>query len=301
MSLKTGSRFPINLKLALDETIKIYSHDDYLASDPILFPKQYNRKEDIEIISLLSCLFAYGNVRSIKSFLAPIFQTLGPTPYHSLATRDDFYTKALKEISYYRFQTKADNIIFLKAISSICEAHRKSKTNSPIFESAFLDDGVEFEPIFGISKFQKFLESNITFVSDSKALSPGLRFLIGDPQSKSPKKRICLFLRWMVRDGFPDFGIYKQIRKEQLAFPLDVHIQRLIKILGISKRKTFILSEAKLVSEYFKLLNPDDPLLYDFFLTRVGMIQKCKGVKVAAICNQCKLEDVCLIGSATGN
>ncbi|MDZ4727051.1 MAG: TIGR02757 family protein [Leptospira sp.] len=293
--------FPSELKEALNQVIEIYNHPKYLSTDPICFPKEYNSPLDIEVISLLTCLFAYGNVKAIRSFLSPLFLNLGPSPYLTLATKNSDYHNTLKNISYYRFQTREDNLILLKSISEILTIHYSRRSQKPIFESLFLNDNELFIPFEGISNFQSTLETQILTTSKQKQLTRGLCFLIGDPKAKSAKKRICLFLRWMVRKNFPDFGLYQKIKSSDIPFPLDVHIQRLIRILGISQNKTYGLKESLLIRDYFRKLSPEDPLLYDFYLTRVGMIQKCQGKRINEICSECKLERVCLIGSATGN
>ncbi|TGN18378.1 TIGR02757 family protein [Leptospira idonii] len=292
--------FPRALKLSLDKAQKFYSDPKYLESDPILFPSRYTNSLDREIVSLFSALFAYGNVKAIQQFLAPLFLDLGDHPYLALAEKNRFFETAKKNIKYYRFQTQADNRLFLDIVSDIASETKQSKDNSPLFETYFLnEDG--FDPIEGISLFQTIFTKKILSQTGKKQLSPGLKFLIGEPLSKSAKKRICLFLRWMVRDKFPDFGIYKKILPNQIPFPLDVHIQRLIGILGISERKTFGIKESILIRDYFKNFYPDDPLLYDFCLTRVGIIRKCRGIQVEEICSICEIREACRIGSATGN
>ncbi len=293
--------FPSELKKALDEITRTYKNPSYLQTDPIIFPHRYKNSVDIEIISLLSCLYAYGNVKSIKNFLESIFKLLGPNPYECFLEKQESLERKFSQINYYRFQTNNDNRNILLTLSSIIKKHDKNGRPGPIFESYFLEGLECFEPQKSISSFQAKLNQQLLQESKTNKLTRGLRFLIGDPKSQSAKKRICLFLRWMVRDQFPDFGIYKLISPRGLAFPLDVHVQRLIKILGISDRKNFGIKEGILVRDFFQKMNPDDPLLYDFYLTRVGMIQKCRGIKIDSICGGCGLRSVCLIGSATGN
>lgn len=299
--MKEDEAFPVALKLALQETIIEYRQDKYLESDPILFPRRYQNPFDIEIIGLLSCLYAYGNVKAIKGFLNPFFLALGPSPYLTFTENKHTLHRIANQMGYYRFQTAEDNAILLFSLASIVKHHAKTKSIQPIFESYFLNQSGSFEPDAGITSFQRQLESYILKFTNENQLTRGLRFLIGDPNSKSAKKRICLFLRWMVRTDFPDFGLYTKIHAKDISFPLDVHIQRLIKILGISSRKHYGMRESILVRDFFLKLNKDDPLLYDFYLTRVGMIQKCRGVKINEICDPCSLKTICLIGSATGN
>ncbi|BDA79089.1 TIGR02757 family protein [Leptospira kobayashii] len=294
---------PKELKSALDNAIREYSDIKYLSTDPIIFAHGYKDVKDKEIISLFSALYAYGNVKAIKQFLTPLFENLGPHPYDSINGEDSYFEDTIRKMGYYRFQTKEDNQNFLRAIAGLIRKTIpfNNDKNIGILERYFLDSEDTFDPIPGISRFQEVLQNEVLSLEGTNQISNGLKFLIGEPNSASAKKRICLFLRWMVRSQFPDFAIYKIIRASELPFPLDVHIQRLIKILGISERKTFGMKEAIDVRNFFQKLNPEDPLLYDFYLTRIGMIQKCKGVKIESICSGCKIRSVCKIGSATGN
>ena len=99
----------------------------------------------------------------------------------------------------------------------------------------------------------------------------------------------------MVRNDYPDFGLYQNIKPNQIPYPMDVHIQKLIKVLGIKNQKQIQLNDAFLLTEFFKKINSNDPLLYDFYLTRVGIIDKCRGSFEEKICKVCELREVCLV------
>ncbi|GBF48915.1 hypothetical protein LPTSP4_04190 [Leptospira ryugenii] len=280
------------LHAALEGIKAEFSNDDLISTDPILFPKRYQNPLDIEIVALLSALYAYGNVIAIQRFLEPIFQALGENPYYAFATRSERFEQAIKVVQKYRFQTKEDNENILYALSEILRVHRETDDNNAIFEEFFLFKGSNFEPVSSIARFQKKLLSQL---ESKKPITGGIRFWIGDPESHSAKKRICLFLRWMVRRNHPDFGIYKRISQAEIPFPLDTHIQRLVQILGLSTRKTYGMREAILVRDQFLRLSPEDPLQYDFYLTRVGIIQRCKAKRIESICGGCGLRSVCNI------
>lgn len=286
---------PIDLELLhskLEDLKNKYQNLTYLDTDPICFPKQYKDPLDIEVVSLIACLYAYGNVKSIQGFLKPIFAKLGPSPYQTLKESGTSFHSFLKDLNVYRFQTKKDNQIFFQTLARVVS---ETKQSSPLLESLFLDPNGEFKETVSFQKFQSFWEEELKKTSGKKPLSYGLQFLIGKSTSKSPKKRLSLFIRWMVRTSYPDFGIYQKIRPNQIPFPLDVHIQKLIQILGITNRKSFGSKEAYLIKDFFLKIKPDDPLLYDFYLTRVGIIEKCKAEYQKGVCENCYLKEVCLV------
>lgn len=269
-----------------------YQNLTYLDSDPICFPKQYKDPLDIEVASLISCLYAYGNVKSIQGFLKPLFVLLGPSPYQTLRDSGSEFQSLLQGLKVYRFQTKKDNQVFFQTLARVVS---ESKKKSPLWESKFLDNKKQFQEETSLQNFQRYWEKELRTTMGKKPLTYGLQFLIGKSTAKSPKKRLSLFLRWMVRTSYPDFGIYQKIRPNQIPFPLDVHIQKLIRILGITTRKSFGASDAYLIKDFFLKIKPDDPLLYDFYLTRVGIIEKCKAEYQKDVCEKCYLREVCLV------
>ncbi|TGM79118.1 TIGR02757 family protein [Leptospira levettii] len=280
------------LKKKLENLKNKYQSITYLDTDPICFPKQFKDPLDIEMISLIACFFAYGSVKNIQNFLSPIVSAMGPSPYLFLKQKQSTLEPFLKTLKGYRFQTKNDLVIFFLTLQRIIQKHKPKDT---IFESIFLGREKNFQKETSIQKFQSYWKEELTTTLGNKPLTYGLQFLIGKWDSKSPKKRISLFLRWMVRNHYPDFGIYKQILPSEIPYPMDVHIQKLSKVLGIRNKKQVNLNDAFLLTEYFCLLIPADPLLYDFYLTRVGIIEKCRGSYVEEICKSCELKEVCLV------
>lgn len=269
-----------------------YQNLTYLETDPICFPKQYKDPLDIEVVSLISCLFAYGNVKSIQRFLRPLFTLLGPSPFQTLREAGSNYQTLLQKMQGYRFQTIKDNQTFFQTLVRLIS---ESNNKSPLWESKFLDQAGKFQEESSLLNFQRFWEKELQITLGKKPLTYGLQFLVGKSTTNSPKKRLSLFLRWMVRTSYPDFGIYQKIKPNQIPFPLDVHIQKLIQILGITNRKSFKSSDAYLIKDFFLKIKPDDPLLYDFYLTRVGIIEKCKASYQEGVCEKCYLKEVCLV------
>ncbi|NBU98995.1 MAG: DUF2400 family protein, partial [Spirochaetia bacterium] len=142
--------------------------------------------------------------------------------------------------------------------------------------------------------FQENLKK-IICVSSKISPSDGLKFLIGSCNKNSANKRYNMFLRWMVRDEFPDLGIYSSFKKENLLYPLDTHIVKISKILGFTKRNTINNKMSEEITNYFKKINPSDPLIYDFPLSRLGILKYCKTEYNEYICKKCELKNFCSI------
>jgi len=123
-------------------------------------------------------------------------------------------------------------------------------------------------------------------------VSRGLKFLLAGPAGGSACKRLNLFLRWMVRKDDVDLGLWESIDKAKLIVPVDVHIGRLCRILGLYSRKTVSLSAAVEITESFAQIEPSDPVKFDFALSRIGILKGCNG-KYRAECASCELLALC--------
>jgi uncharacterized protein (TIGR02757 family) len=120
----------------------------------------------------------------------------------------------------------------------------------------------------------------------------GLKYLLVSPDGGSACKRLNLFLRWMVRDDDVDTGLWKSIDKTKLIVPVDIHMSRLCKILGLYDRRTVSLPAAIEITESFAEIEPADPVKYDFALSRIGIIENCNGRRRKG-CEFCELFGFC--------
>ncbi len=271
-----------SIRINLDQIAKIYNNPEYLHSDPILFCYRYPKKEDIELVGYIAAMFSYGNVVSIRKFLEVLFSQFQGSPRDVLENQT---IQLSKKISY-RFQTNQDIIDFLTGLQFLLK-------ESPSLESYFLNDQKSTQ--LGIGNFQKKFLKVLQSLSPKKEISSGLRFLVGSGNKDSANKRYHMFLRWMVRDKFPDFGIYSNLSKKNLQYPLDTHIVKLSRILGLTHRKTINSKMVEEITNNVKLFNSEDPLLYDFPLSRLGILKICKTKYIQNICSTCKIKSLCTI------
>ena len=99
---------------------------------------------------------------------------------------------------------------------------------------------------------------------------------VASPQRGSTCKRLNMFLRWMVRrDGNGvDFGLWKKIKPAELICPIDVHVSRVARKLGLIERKQTDWQTAVELTESLQRLDPADPVKYDFALFSLGVDEK---------------------------
>jgi len=123
------------------------------------------------------------------------------------------------------------------------------------------------------------------------------RTLLADPSAGGASKRWCLFLRWMIRKDNVDPGPWSdKVSKARLVIPLDTHVSRIARQLGMVKRKSNDWKTALELTSFLRRLDPNDPVKYDFAICSYGKLGYC--VKNARVnqCENCDLDPVCSHG-----
>jgi len=105
------------------------------------------------------------------------------------------------------------------------------------------------------------------------AQEKSFEFFFPAPCNGSTCKRLNMYLRWMVRrsDGI-DLGIWKNVMPAALIMPVDTHVAAVAARLGLTSRKTVDWAMAEEITDALRLLDPDDPVRFDFSLCRAGMV-----------------------------
>ena len=85
-----------------------------------------------------------------------------------------------------------------------------------------------------------------------------------------------MFLRWMVRKdkNGVDFGIWKNISQAQLVCPLDLHVARVSRKLGLLTRVQTDWKAAIELTQRLREFDPEDPIKYDLALFGLGVMEK---------------------------
>ena len=131
----------------------------------------------------------------------------------------------------------------------------------------------------------------------SRASPAGYPALFPSPldASQSPCKRLTLFVRWMVRDGYPDLGTWRRVPTGELKVPLDQHVHWIAYHLGLTARRTRSWAAVEDVSEALRRLEPIDPVRFDFVLCHTGISGDCPKERDLAVCGPCTLRPDCLL------
>ncbi|MBR1616755.1 TIGR02757 family protein [bacterium] len=237
------------MKKYLDELVSRYETKEFIKDDPIQFPHLFKDKKDIEIASFISSLFAFGRRTMFIQKLREIFN-LNSTPLGLILD----YKKYNFDEFVYRFIKSKDLIELLKILNKLY-VQDKSSLEELFFEKK--------------NRFQNVCDYFYSNCDCSNSL--GFCFMFAKPENNSALKRMNMFLRWMVRDGEVDFGIWNFISKSELLIPLDTHVARLSRQFGLLKRKQNDFRAVIELSEKLKEFDPNDPVKYDFALFGLGV------------------------------
>jgi uncharacterized protein (TIGR02757 family) len=273
------------IKSVLDKLYNKYNHRDLIKPDPLQFVYKYNKPCDQEIVALLSADLAYGRVEQIQKSLTRLFELMGDSPYEFVREFDKAKRKKLHSFKH-RFTIGQDISDLLTCLRKVLDKHNTIEE--------FFIKGCNPEDkniIGGLSNFCNSL-INICASEHNGKTSRGLNYLLVNPDNGSACKRLNLFLRWMVRDDDVDAGLWTSVDKAKLIVPIDVHMGRLCRILGFHNKKNVSLSTAIQITDCFAEIEPDDPVKYDFALSRIGIVENCNG-RHRNECRDCELFPLC--------
>lgn len=248
------------LKDFLDEKVIKYNTPDFIGSDPIQIPHQYNLKEDIEISGFLAATIAWGNRKMIIKNAQRMMEMMGNSPYDFVMSFNEDQLERIEGFVHRTFNS-IDFRYFIKALNNIYNNHGGMEL---VFSSNTTADSV----LPAITAFKK------TFFSIEHPTRTTKH--VSDPSTGSSSKRINMMLRWFCRQDNKgvDFGIWKDISPSILSCPLDIHSGNVGRQFGLLSRKQ---NDAKALNELdanLRLLDSNDPVKYDFALFGLGVFEK---------------------------
>jgi uncharacterized protein (TIGR02757 family) len=234
-----------------------------LREDPVWYVHQHRDSADREIVALLSALLSFGNVKSIHASIAKILEITGPSP---AAFARGFDAEALAP----RFARLGHRWVRGADLARLFDLLKYLLIRHGSLQEAFLSHHRPSDPHIGpmLERFSEDVFSRL----HKPGLSRGFRYFFPSPADGSPCKRLCMFLRWMVRpaDGI-DLGLWPEIPVSKLVIPLDTHVYRFARRFRLSPYKTPRWEVALHVTEFLKTLDPEDPVRFDFPICHYGM------------------------------
>jgi uncharacterized protein (TIGR02757 family) len=271
---------------------RLYREFDYggrVERDAIRFPLRYPSPRDRDIVALLTACLAYGRVDLFGRALDGVLATMGPSPATFVADFDlRRHAHAFDEF-VYRFNRPRD-------IAAFCVAARDVLARYGTLEKAFVAGDPDARGSIGpaLERFaHAFLDADLREIFPRGCLSRGYRFLFPLPSAGGPCKRLHLFLRWMVRREPPDFGLWTSVSPARLLIPVDTHVENMSRAIGLTSRRSRNWRMAEEITARLALLDPDDPVKYDFALCHTRMAGDCRDRRDPVVCPPCGLRGVC--------
>ena len=228
----------------------------YLSPDPLEVVYNYSRKTDREVVAFLAAGIAYGRVASILKSLRKLLDALTDRPASFLKDASPTEISHVCSGFKYRWTSAHEMEHVLLKLKALLLQHGSLENSFAL--------GLEPRHTTTWPSLQKWTEL-------LKEGWPEAHSMIPNPNSGSACKRLHMFLRWMGRSDGIDPGCWSVLPSRLLVVPLDVHMFRMCQALGFTKRNTADQAAALEITEKFRAICPDDPVRYDFALTRLGI------------------------------
>ncbi len=259
------------LKETLEYLYRKYNRREFVHPDPLEFLYDYEDPRDREIAGLVASSLAYGRVLQILKSVSSVLDRMTPSPSCFLENSSMESLSLTFSGFKHRFTTGDEVAGMLFGARNVI---MKYGSLNRCFSSAFTDDAESITP--AIAGFVKALQAGSLYQYNS---------LLPSPEKGSACKRLNLFLRWMVRCDDVDPGGWNKVSSAKLIIPLDTHMHRICLALQLTKRKQANMKTAMEITDAFRTIVPDDPVRYDFALTRLGIRQEMDIMTFLDECN----------------
>jgi uncharacterized protein (TIGR02757 family) len=254
------------LKRKLDYHYKYFNRSK-ISPDPLEFLHKYSHPCDIEITGLVSSVVAYGNVNQIINTLNRINEAINWQPYNFVMNYSYHKDARIFEDIKHRFYTAGDIALLFYILHNVYTSY--SDGLKELFLLYYFEDDENIKN--SLSKFSCNLLSLLSHSKFGGEVSPGVQFMFPDPLSGSACKRMNLFLRWMVRNDELDFGLWSEVSKSKLVIPVDTHVAKICKEIGLTKQKVVSWKMAEEITTNLRKFDSKDPVKYDFAICHIGM------------------------------
>lgn len=248
-----------NVRALLEQKFRQYDRPSFISNDPIAIPHQFTRQADIEIAGFFAATFAWGNRTTILNKSRALLQLMDQAPHQFITQHREKDLKKLLAFKHRTFQS-TDLLYFIEFLRHHYSQHET-------LESAFC---------LGSGNMENRLVTFHDYFFSLPDAPERTRKHVASPGRGSTCKRLNMYLRWMVRRDKKgvDFGIWKKIRPSELICPIDVHVARVSRKLGLIERKQTDWQTAIELTDSLRTFDPKDPVKYDFALFSLGVNEK---------------------------
>jgi uncharacterized protein (TIGR02757 family) len=251
-----------SLQQVLDAAVRRYNVPDFIPNDPISIPHSLPRLQDREIMGFWAATLAWGQRKTIIQSARRLLELMDGAPYDFVRHHEERDRARFERFVHRTFQA-TDTLYFLEFFQQFYKKNdsletafaRHLRPTDPTVENALIGFHRDF--------------------FDHPYAPARTRKHVATPERGSSCKRINMFLRWMVRRDTAgvDFGHWQRIRPAQLLIPLDVHVERVARRLGLLQRPQTDWKAVLELTERLRAFDPEDPVKYDFALFGMGVLE----------------------------
>lgn len=251
----------IRLKPYLDELVSKIEQPDYINDDPVQFMHVFEDKNDKELAGFFAATMAWGRRDIVNAKVEDLLSRMNYRPAEFIENYsesdiphfDGFKHRTFKPIDLH-WLTKTLQTILLKFKTfenfwAYCleKATRERRELIAVFHEQFFT----FHP----------------------QIPRRTKKHVSNPEKNSSAKRLYMYLRWCLRKNSPvDPGTMTFMSPSDLKIPLDVHVARQARKLGLLSRKQNDWKAVQELTKRMKILSPEDPAKYDYALFGIGVM-----------------------------
>ena len=240
----------------LEELYERYNKHDHALPDPVDFLWRYEDGCDREIAGMVAAALSYGRVAQIMKSVELVLEHMDQ-PAEFLRQSSSQSLKKTFGGFRHRFATGAQVATLLNGMRHVVHKHGSLER---CFQTVLNSSDETVVPALG------------RFVDELReGMKGNCGHLLPHPENGSACKRLLLYLHWMVRCDNVDPGCWNSVPASKLVIPLDVHINRISRAMGLTQRKNTEMLTAIEITNAFRVFAPNDPVRYDYALTRLGM------------------------------
>jgi uncharacterized protein (TIGR02757 family) len=254
------------LDAGLDRTARI-------SADPVEFPRRYPDPGDAEVAGLVAASLAYGRADVFKPVVARVLAAMGPSPAAFAASFARAPDRGFFAGAVYRFNRPPDLAALVAAVGHVRSHHGSLGAR---FTALFGEEGGDARALRpALARFARELRASPPVASLLRGRGRrGFLHLLPDPAGPGASKRWNLYLRWMVRGpDAVDLGLWRGVPPSALVVPLDTHVHRVARALGLTARKDASWRTAEELTSALRRIDPLDPVRFDFALCHLGMLE----------------------------
>ncbi len=247
------------LKPFLDHVVEKVEVTSYIDHDPVLFLHAYDDPADKQIAGFFAALMAWGRRDIVIAKVSELMERMEHRPASFISSFSEADQEALDGFRHRTF-TAGD-------VGSLIRVLQKILHDFGSFE-AFWKDVYTQALSTGRDLMAVFHERFLAFHTGAERT----RKHIASSDKNSSCKRLWLYLRWTVRTNSPvDTGLFTFMSPSELMIPLDVHVARHARRLGLLGRKQNDWKAVVELTGKLRLLDPLDPAKYDYALFGLGI------------------------------